>query len=376
MMFEKAIPVFKLFGFQVRIDASWIVIATLVTWSLASLFQTRDGFPADQAWAMGVLGALGLFASIVFHELSHSLVARRHGIRIRSITLFIFGGVAEMEGEPPNPRAEFLMAAAGPLASLLLAGVFQGAHLLMAERTDLEAPDAVCSHLALINAMLAAFNLIPAFPLDGGRVFRAILWAYHKDRRRATALTSSVGMAFGTGLVALGVINLVLGDFLGGLWIAIIGLFLRNTARSSYQEFFLQRVLRGEPVSRFMTRNPVAVPAALSLREAVEESFYKHHHKLFPVVDGGHPVGYLDVERVKSVPREEWERVLVRDVMGRDLENLTIPPDQDAAETITRMMASGKTRLLVGDSHRLVGIITLRDMLELLALKSELEGGR
>ncbi|MEQ9349915.1 MAG: site-2 protease family protein, partial [Alphaproteobacteria bacterium] len=235
-MFGKQIPLFRLFGFDVGIDPTWVMIAVLVTWSLAvGLFPSYyPGLSPLAAWSMGVVGAAGLFASIIFHELSHSLVARRFGLPIGGITLWIFGGVAHMEGEPEAPKVEFWMAIAGPVSSYVLAGGF----VLAAWAGDgLAWPVTVTGvfwYLAAINGVLATFNLVPAFPMDGGRVLRAILWARSGNFREATRIASGLGGLFGLGLMAAAAFFLLQGNLVAAVWWFLIGLFVRFAARSSY----------------------------------------------------------------------------------------------------------------------------------------------
>ncbi|MCK5276199.1 MAG: site-2 protease family protein, partial [Alphaproteobacteria bacterium] len=217
-MFGRGIPLFRILGFQVKLDASWLILAVLVTWSLAAgYFPARyEGLSGPTYLWMGVAGALGLFASIVFHELSHSLVARRYGMQIRGITLFIFGGVAEMEDEPPTAKAEFLMAIAGPIASAVLSVSF---NILgdFGVRMGMAAPvPAVLGYLSFINMLLAAFNLVPAFPLDGGRMLRAVLWGWKGDLRWATRIAANAGASFGFALIAFGLFNIITGNLIGG----------------------------------------------------------------------------------------------------------------------------------------------------------------
>ncbi|HUK20039.1 MAG TPA: site-2 protease family protein [Gemmatimonadales bacterium] len=236
-MFGKQIQLFRLFGFPIRVDASWLVVAALATWSLASgYFPLRlPGLSPSTYWAMGVAGALGLFAAIVVHEMFHALVARRNGIPMRGITLFIFGGVAEMTGEPRDAKAELLMAAAGPFASILIALACYA--LALAGRNTWPTPiTAVLGYLAVINAVLAGFNLLPAFPLDGGRIFRAILWRWKGDLRRATQTAARVGAGFSVLFMALGVVSFVGGDFISGVWWFLIAMFLRQAAIASSQQ--------------------------------------------------------------------------------------------------------------------------------------------
>ncbi|MGF1592248.1 MAG: site-2 protease family protein [Kiloniellaceae bacterium] len=232
----RSITVFELLGFKIRVDISWLLLAVLITWSLAlGVFPFwYEGLAPATYWWMGLAGMFGLVFSLIFHELSHSVVARHYGLPIKGITLFIFGGVAEMAEEPKSAKVEFWMAIAGPLASFLLAAVFFLAAAL-GEALALPVPiNGVLDYLAFINLLLGAFNLIPAFPMDGGRVLRAALWHWRGDLRQATRIASNAGKTFGFLLMALGVLNVVSGNFIGGMWWFLIGMFVRGAAASSY----------------------------------------------------------------------------------------------------------------------------------------------
>jgi len=250
-VFGRSFEIFRVFGFPIRVDPSWVPVAALVTWSLASsVFPAlAPGLSPPVYWGMGAIAALGLFASVIVHELAHSLVARRHGISIRGITLFFFGGVAEMACEPPSARSELLVAAAGPAASLAVGGAGWGM-LMAATASGAPAPaSAVIGYLALTNGVLALFNLVPAFPLDGGRVLRSLLWGWTGDLRRATRISSGVGAAFGFLLVGLGLLRaLWAADLMGGLWWVLLGLFVRNAAAGAWQQLLLRQALEDEPV--------------------------------------------------------------------------------------------------------------------------------
>ncbi|HXO19166.1 MAG TPA: site-2 protease family protein [Thermoanaerobaculia bacterium] len=374
-MFGRRIHLFTVLGFAVSLDPSWFVVAALVTFSLAQYFpRLYGGLPAAVYWAMGLAVALGLFASVVIHELSHSLVARRHGLQMRGITLFIFGGVAEMTGEPADPKTELLMAIAGPAASLGLALLLAGVGRL--GRLVWPVPVAgVLGYLAAMNLALGVFNLVPAFPLDGGRVLRAVLWQWKGSLRWATRITSRIGAGFGLLLMGLGLLRVLTGAW-DGLWYLLIGMFVRNAARMSYQQLLLRRALEGEPVSRFMQTNPVTVPRSLSIAELVEGYIYRYHFKMFPVVDdAGRLLGCVTTRQVRELPREEWDRqtvgALAADGCGKDS---TVGPETDAMGALSRMNGTGASRLLVVDGDRLLGILSLKDLLGFFALKMELEG--
>jgi Zn-dependent protease/CBS domain-containing protein len=374
-MFGKSVTLFKIFGFAIRVDISWMVVAVLITWSLAEgffPFQYRN-LSAATYWWMGAAGALGLFASIVFHELSHSLVARRFHLPIKGITLFIFGGVAEMEEEPKRPKTEFLVAIAGPVSSLLLGWGFY-LLFLQGRRNEWPIPMVgVIGYLGFINVFLAVFNLIPAFPLDGGRVLRSLLWGWKKDIRWGTRIASAIGSGFGLLLIILGGINVLQGDGIGGVWQILIGMFLRNAAKWSYQQVLMRNNLEGEPVGRLMHADPVAVLPSSSIEQLVDDYLYRHHFKMFPVVENGKVVGCIDIDRVKEVPRQEWPHHTVEALMKPCSPENTIPPDLDARKALSIMNRTDARRLMVMDGERLVGVLTLKDLLSFLAAKVEWE---
>lgn len=374
-MFGRGLNLFKLFGFQVRVDASWLLLALLITWSLASaLFPSLyPDLSTRTYWVMGVLGAVGVFFSIVIHELSHSLVARRYGLRIKGITLFVFGGVADMEEEPERPAAEFWMAIAGPIASIVIA---VAASLVALGGRTIGWPvwlNGTFGWLGSINLILAAFNLVPAFPLDGGRVLRSALWHWKQNLKWATRITSSLGSGFGLFLIVMGVLNFINANFVGGMWLFLIGLFLRNASQMSYRQLMVRRALEGEPIRRFMQRDVHTVPAETTLSDFVENYVYRHHHKLFPVVDNGDLRGCVTTHQLKEVPREEWDARTVGEILEPCSEANSAPPDKDAMKTLINMNRNGKSRLLVIDDGRLQGILSLKDLMKFISLKLEIE---
>ncbi len=377
-MFGRRIPLFRLFGFSVGIDLSWFIIVVLITWTLAEGMFAPGPFadalglgalPAVARWTMGVVGALGLFASIVLHELAHSLVARRYGMQMKGITLFIFGGVAEMGEEPPNPEAELLVAIAGPLASIVIGSGL----LLLCLVPWPPAVQAVMIYTGFINLALVAFNVLPAFPLDGGRVLRSILWAWKNDLRWATRVTSRLGSWFGGALIVLAVFSLLRGNVLGGIWWFLLGMFLRSAAQMSYRQLIVRRALEGEPVQRFMVTDPQTVGPDISLEQLVEEHVYRQHFKMFPVVSDGRLLGCITTREIRQVPREQWAATIVGDVAEPCSAENTIEPEADATVALARMSRSGVSRLMVVDEGNLVGVITLKDLLGFISLKVELE---
>jgi len=373
-MFGRRVKLFKLLGFQVNIDWSWIIIATLIVWSLSTGYfpYLYKHLPDSTYVWMGVAGALGLFLSIIIHEFSHSLVARKYGMPMKGITLFIFGGVAEMSDEPPNAKAEFMMAAVGPLSSILIALVIYGTYRATLDTVSVPV-SGVIEYLAFINVVLAVFNLLPAFPLDGGRILRSIIWNVKKDIRTATRISSRIGEGFAYGFIFLGILNILRGNIIGGMWWALIGIFLQNATRMSYQQLIVKQALTGEAVRRFMIKDPVTVPAGISVNELVEDFIYKYHFKMFPVIAGGDLIGCVTTREVKAVPREEWPRRTVADIADACSSENTIEPDADALTALSRMNRTGSSRLIVVQGRKLVGIISLKDLMKFLSLKIDLE---
>jgi len=375
-MLGKRFVLCEILGFKVQVDASWLFLALLVAWSLAKgLFPVwYEGLSGGAYWWMAVAGVIGLVFSLVFHELSHSLVARRYGLPIRGITLFIFGGVAEMTEEPANAKVEFLMAVAGPIASFVLAAGFY-LLVLAAAAQGLPVPIVgILEYLAIVNGLLAAFNLLPAFPLDGGRMLRAALWHVKGDLRVATKMASRSGEIFGMVLMALGALQVITGNFIGGMWWFLIGLFLHGAAKASYMQLLNKRAFEGEPVRRFMTPDPVTVSPETTLDAFVRDYLYHSHHDLYPVVDSGRLIGCVGARQLKGVPREDWGLMRVGEVLVDRTPENTIPADTDSVKAMAMMRQNAASRLMVVDGDRLVGIITLKDMLDLFALKMELEG--
>jgi Zn-dependent protease/CBS domain-containing protein len=374
-MFTRRLTIFNLFGFPVRVDLTWIVIAVLVVWSLsAGLFpRLYPDLSRGTYFLMGVLGALGLFISIILHEFAHSRVAHSRGMPMKGITLFIFGGVAEMTDEPEDPETEFRMAVAGPLASIAIAACCFGIERLGLYLDWPETATGIFRYLWWINLILVAFNAVPAFPLDGGRILRSILWKTKGSLKKATRTASSIGSGFGVLLMIVGGISFITGNFIGGIWWVIIGMFLRGAARMSYQQLLVRRALEGETTGRFMKSDPVTVSPDVTIDEFVNDYVYKHHYKLFPVVEDSRLAGCIHTRDIRDIPKEEWPLKKVGDLAQKCTDVNSIGADQDATKALAKMRKNDVSRLMVLEGGRLVGVITLKDLLEFLSLKVELE---
>jgi Zn-dependent protease/predicted transcriptional regulator len=373
-MFGKSIKLFSLFGFDVKIDISWLVLAFLITWSLAQglfPYYFKDLSSATYWW-MGIFGAIGLFFSIIFHELSHSLVARNFGLPIKGITLFVFGGVAHMEEEPPSAKAEFLMAIAGPVSSVVLGIIFYILRTVGKITWPLPVTG-VLGYLAFINWILAGFNLLPAFPLDGGRVLRSVLWKWKNNIGWATRVASRIGTFFGFLLIAMGVIQFFSGNLIGGIWWFMIGMFLQNAARMSYQQLITRRALEGETVRNLMIKNPITVAPSIKIKDLVEDYVYRHHYKMFPVVEGENLVGCIATRQLREIPKDQWATKTVGEIASTCSKDNTIAPETDVIKVLSLMNRTRNSRFMVVEGNKLIGLIALKDIMNFLSIKLDLD---
>ena len=377
-MFSHRFKLFALFGFQVWVDASWFLIGALITWTLAgAVFPgALPGLATATYWWMGIAATIGLLFSIVFHETAHSLVARRYGIEIHGITLFIFGGVAQMAGEPGSARAEFLMALAGPVSSLMLAAAL---FLLSGLIEDWDGPQTIAEiawYLGSLNAMLGIFNLVPAFPLDGGRMLRAALWGWRQDIGWATRIAARAGDAFGLVLIVFGIFEILRGNLIGGVWQLLIGMFLRAAAAASYHQTMTQRLLADVSVAQVMTPDPIAVPPDLTVADFVDDYVYRYHHREFPVARAGVLLGKIGTTQVAALDRALWSLTEVAAAAVACTPADTVSPETGVLKAIAQMSGSGRGRLFVVRDGQLIGVISQRDLMELLTTKLELVGSR
>ncbi len=360
----------KVLGITVQVHYTWFVALWALSFSLArGVFPEQlPGLPAQTYWVLGVVGALLLFGSVLVHELGHALMARTYRIPTRSITLFLFGGVAHIAREPERPAHEFWVALAGPLTSLGVAGIFW----LLAPQGAPVPATALMGYLAWANLVLVAFNLLPAFPLDGGRVLRAVLWAFY-GYERATRIVTALGQAAAGAFILLGVVGVFTGHALNGLWLILIGWFLEQAASASYHQAVLRRVLGGIRVSDIMTRDVRVMPAELTLEEAVHDYFLPYKHGGYPVVYGDRLVGILTLHDLRRVPRERWREAQVREAMTPIAQAKVVRPDLSAYEALARMLQDGVGRLLVVDEDgELVGLVTRSDLMHLIRVRTEL----
>ena len=381
----------RIFGIDIHIDASWILIFLLVTWSLASgLFPAwHPAWGAGMRWGVALVASILFFASILLHELSHSLVAKAYGLPVRRITLFLFGGVSNIEREPPTPKIEFLMAVVGPITSILLGIIFLALATLGVLKSGASASDAqsvisrvgpvttLLAWLGPINILLGIFNLIPGFPLDGGRILRSALWKATNDLRKATAwataagrvvgwlfITAGVAMSFGARLPFFGT------GLISGLWLIFIGWFLNSAAANSYQQAVVRDLLEDVPVFRLMRLNVPTVAPSLSINRLVYDYVMGTDERAFPVMDGERLLGLVCLEDIQKIPREAWEQTTVGEIMTDTSHLDVVNPSEDAGDALEKLTRRDVRQAPVVENGRLVGLLRRRDILKWLELQS------
>lgn len=379
----------RLFGINIYLDWSWLLIFLLVTWNLAVVFsQVHPAWGPALNWEIAVVASLVFFASVLAHELAHSLVARAQGLPVRNITLFLFGGVSNIEREPPSPGSEFLIAIVGPITSIVIGAIFLWAANFLAGPLPAAVADPVRAIAGLeplptlllwlgpINILLGIFNLIPGFPLDGGRILRSILWAVTKNLRRATRWASWVGQTIGWLMIIAG-IAMVFGleipvfgrGLVGGLWLAFIGWFLNNAAIQSYQQVVVQDILEGVPVARVMRANVPTVPPNVPVSMLVQHYLIGTDERAFPVLEGDHVIGLVTLEDVRKAPHQEWETTSVRQIMTPADELAVVTPRDDAADALNKLIQRDVRQVPVMQDGHLVGMVRRRDIVRWLQLQ-------
>jgi Zn-dependent protease/CBS domain-containing protein len=369
---KAGIPLGRIFGISIRLHYSWFFIFVLITWALAAGYFP-DSYPDwDMAtyWGIGLATSLLFFLSVLIHELSHSLVAQTAGIPIRAITLFIFGGVSQISKEPEKPDVEFRMAIAGPLSSLALGGIFWVIHIAT---LDVSEPlTALTFWLAWINAVLAGFNLIPGFPMDGGRVLRSIIWWRTHNLRRATRIASTIGRGVGYLFIFGGIFWIFWGSWLNGLWLVLIGWFLETAAAGSYQQVAFQDLLSGHRVSEVMTRDCPVVSPGLTVEQLVHEYFLNSGRRCFPVVDNGRLLGLISLNDVKAVPHDLRPVRTVRETMTPFERLKWVRPQDDLSNVLQLITTEDVNQLPVIENNSIVGMVARDSLLSFIRTRSEL----
>lgn len=358
----------SLFGIPIELNSSWFLIFFLVAFTLTTSYlpQALPDRTAPVYVGLAMLMSIAFFGSIVIHEFAHSLVARAGGLRISKVTLFFFGGVSQMEEEPRGPGREFLMAAAGPGMSLLLSALGFGALRLMASAGVGDVVRVPVEYLTYINLYVAIFNLLPGFPLDGGRLLRSILWAVTGDLLKATRWASRMGQFLGYLLVVVAVIGVLRGT-LDLIWFAVMGWFLSSISASAYQQQLLKARMAEIPLSGIMSSPVTTVPGETTLEEMAHSYFLGGRHSRYPVVDGGRVIGLVDLQVVRDVSRERWSQTPVSAIAHRDLAEVVAAPETTVDRVLTRLEPTGPGAVLVVDDGRLAGIVTRADVIRLVS---------
>jgi len=372
---KKTFRLFSIFHIPIEINYSWFIILGLVIFTLAKGYfpVTNPELGLGAYWLMAVISALLLFVSLLAHELAHSLIAQHYNISIRSITLFVFGGVAQIEKEPQTPTVEFQMAIAGPILSFFLSFVFYSLTRIFYYLELSNAYVSISNYLFMINFIVGIFNLIPGFPLDGGRVLRSIIWFFSKDLKKATTIATGFGKFFAYALMALGFVNLLSGSILSGIWIIFIGLFLLESAEYSYKQVILKKMLSGIKVSAIMTPQVITLPADIKLDKLINEYFFRFRHSSFPILENDTVLGLITFHDIKNIPRENWANLSAKDAMQSIDRSLVINKDEDVTQALAKLANNGLGRALVIENDKLIGIISQRDIMRLFEFKTEID---
>lgn len=363
-------------GISIEINFSWLIVFGLIiyTFSTGWLPQRLPDASNTQLWLTGLVTALLFFVSLLLHELAHSLMAQHLGAEVSRITLFIFGGVAQMTHEPKDPASEFKISIVGPATSVLLGGVFMGVGRALDYAGLPELWSVPCLLVGGVNFVLAVFNMLPAFPLDGGRVLRSILWSVWHNLERATRAASTAGRWFGYLMIGVGVLELIGGDVTGGLWTLALGWLLSTMAAASYQRVQLQQALGGVHVHDLMSSPVATIPAGSSLHDAAYDYFMSARFTAFGVEEGGRVVGMVHREQLQQVDRALWPTTTIAQVMSPlDRDTMTIRADEEAVEALMKMAENESGRLLVVDwSGEVIGVISQSDIIRLVKMRGDL----
>lgn len=362
----------KIFGIDITIDSSWLIIFALVTWTLAGQYfpSQNQNWSLPLNWFLGITASILFFASVLAHELSHSLLAIQQGGKVRNITLFIFGGVAQIGEEPDKPLKELIIASAGPITSIAI-GIISGAFWWFIHEAS-QPLASIFRYLAIINIALAVFNLIPGFPLDGGRILRATIWGVTKNLKLATRVASLSGKVVAFLLILWGARLIVSGLTVNGIWMIFIGWFLYNAATRSYRHLLVNDALREVRVEDLMITNLDTVPAELTIQQLVDDYILPHRDPGFLVIEGGLVQGIVCLDDVKKMSRERWEHTTIGDIMITKNRLDKVSPGDDAGVALAKLTANNIHQIPVVQENRVRGILRRNDILNYLQLHTNL----
>jgi Zn-dependent protease/CBS domain-containing protein len=365
----------RIIGVEIRLHYTWLIIFMLITFTLAQGFMPQQ-YPGQSTiiyWITGAASAILLFASVLFHELFHSYMAIRRGIAVPRITLFLFGGVSQIAEEPDDPTAEFRISVVGPLSSFALGGIFGGIWFVS---ETLSLPVAVVAPLNygfLINILLGLFNLLPAFPLDGGRILRARLWARKKDILAATELSTRISSFFAYGLMFFGFLSMISGEVLGGIWLLFIGWFLKNGAEATLQQTTVTQTLTDVQVKDIMTTEVITIGPDISVIEAIRNYFYRYKHGGYPVINDTGLCGIITSHDIQNLPKERWGSTYVWNIMTPTDQLITVSPEDLATDALAKMSKHDLGRLPVIQDRQLVGLVTRSDVMRAIRRRTDLK---
>jgi Zn-dependent protease len=370
-MFRHTIPIGRIFGIIIELDYSWFLVFGLLTWVLAASYYPSEfkNWSIAEYWLMGAITAVMLFVSVLLHELGHSLVAMRYKVPVSRITFFIFGGVSQITAEPPSAGAEFWVAIAGPSVSFALSFIFWELQSIVVNSTPFLA---LAKYLSLLNFVLGVFNLVPGFPLDGGRIFRAIVWGINRNFLRATIIATVTGRFFGFLFIFLGVWQAFSGRLVNGLWIAFIGWFLESAAVSQAQQQVVKDMLSGHRIGEMMSRDYVRISGDMTLQELVDKYVLAGGHRCFVVSREEETIGLVTLVEIKKVPRSSWSTTKVAQAMIPADRLITTQPDAEAWTIIEKMGRDGINQLPVVEGGRIVGMFGREDLIHYLRILQSL----
>lgn len=372
---QSGIYLFKLFNFEIRLDWSWFFLALLITFTLALAYfpSSYPGLSILTYWIMSIIGAIGLFGSIILHELCHSLVGRYYGLPIEGIKLFIFGGIAKMHSEPPNPKAEFLMALAGPIFSLLFGIFFVLLTLLLFKLKFPIAVIGIIAYLATINIIIGIFNLLPGYPLDGGRILRAFIWWWKKDLKLATRIASRIGIAISFALIFLGIMLFMNQDIIGGVWLILLGFFLFQIAKLSYQQLVVKEIFADDPIEKYISSNHVNVTPNITVQQCIDDFFYKTFARFYTVTYHDKVVGCITLESISKLPKQNWLDLQIKDVMQQCPPEIIIDADTKMREIIDKIVSFKMDYFILVRQNKYYATVSRNDLVDIITIKNSFE---
>ena len=375
-MLRGGIPIGKAFGIQLRLHYSWFFIFALVTWALAASYfpYTYPSWSLSARIAAGLITSVLFFGSVLVHELMHSIVSQRQGVPVQSITLFFLGGVSQITSEPKQPGDEFRMAIVGPLSSLVIGGILLGAYYQWrsVDTFAVQFIMAIAYWLGFINVFLGVFNLIPGFPLDGGRVLRSLIWWRSRNLTSATRIASNVGRAVGFILIFIGIWFVFTGNWFNGIWLALIGWFLESAAVGSYQQLLMQEMLKGHVASEVMSTDCAVVPPDMTIDRLVNGNVLTSGRRCFPVGSGSEIMGLMTLHNVKEVPRDRWTTVTVKEAMTPFNKLKWVRPDEELSSVLRILTEDNINQVPVVQDNKIIGMVSRENLLNFVHVRSRL----